>query len=112
MHELSLATSAVELIEDQAKVHGFRRVHVVRVAVGALAYVEPDALRLAFAAASVGTCAQDARLELVPVPASGRCDGCGQGCEVTHDLALCPVCQGVLRVVDGTGVRVIDLDVE
>ena len=65
MHELSLAGSAVELIEATARREGFSRVRVVWMEIGALSCVEPDALRLAFEAAARGSCAEHARLELI-----------------------------------------------
>lgn len=113
MHELSLAESAVALIEEAAARERFERVRVVRLEVGALACVEVGALRTAFAAAGAGTRADGAELRIATVPGVGSCRGCGTTSPMEEQPALCPGC-GVepLRVVSGTRLRVLDLVVE
>ncbi len=44
MHETALCRGIVEAIEEQAATHGFQRVKVVRLSIGALSHVEPEAL--------------------------------------------------------------------
>lgn len=113
MHELSLAVSAVHLIEEAASRERFDRVRVIRLEVGALACVEPEALLLAFESAGKGTCAAGARLELVTVGAAGECPECQVVVPMQEELQLCPRCERrPLLVVDGTQLRVKDLVVE
>jgi len=113
MHELSLAGSAVELIEATARREGFSRVRVVWMEIGALSCVEPDALRLAFEAAARGSCAEHARLELIDVPGVGHCPACDRPSPMTEIYALCPHCgDRPLRVLRGTEMRLKNLDVE
>lgn len=112
MHELSLAESVIEAIERSAVRDRFDRVHVVRLELGELSCVEPDALVLAFEVASRGTRAEGARLELSTAPGSGRCSRCGRVSRMREEPDLCPFCQVPLRVVAGTRMRVVDLDVE
>ena len=113
MHELSLAQSVVELIEAAALREGFARVHTVRLDIGALSCVEPEALRFAFESATVGTCAQGARLEILPVAGQGACPVCGHQTDMDTLYDLCPACEAApLHVLRGTEMRVRDLDVE
>ena len=63
MHEMSLTESIVELIEEGRK-QGFSRVRVVRLEIGALAQVEPEAMRFCFDAVTRGTLAEGARLDI------------------------------------------------
>ncbi|ATE62828.1 hydrogenase maturation nickel metallochaperone HypA [Thauera sinica] len=113
MHELSLAESAVGLIEDAARRERFTRVRVVRMEIGALSCVEAEALRFAFESASLGTCAEGARLDIVAVPGEGECAACGIRAAMETLYDLCPRCESrPLRVLRGTELRVRDLDVE
>lgn len=113
MHELSLAESAIELIESVARKERFTRVRVVHLEVGALSCVEPGALAFAFQSASLGTCAEGARLNVLHVPGEGVCPSCGATSVMDTLYALCPVCEGAaLGVQRGTEMRVKDLDVE
>lgn len=112
MHELSLAESMVQLIEQTQQREGFRQVRVVHLDVGELACVEPRALEFAFASASMGTCAQGARLALRLVPGEGVCPGCGTQAAMLTLYECCPACQAhPLTAVAGTQMQVRDLDV-
>lgn len=113
MHELSLAESAVALITDAAQRENFQKVRLVRLEIGALSCVDPEALRFAWASAALGSCAEAAELELLTVPGLGDCPACGQRSDMQTLYDLCPHCDGVpLRASQGTEMRVKDLDVE
>ena len=45
MHEMALATSVLQIVERTARQHGARRVSAVRLEIGRLSHVEPEALR-------------------------------------------------------------------
>lgn len=113
MHELSLAESALGLIEDAAQREGFSRVRVVRMEIGALSCVEADALRFAFDSAALDTCAEGARLDILTMPGEGECGACGIRAAMETLYDLCPRCESrPLTVLRGTEMRVKDLDVE
>jgi hydrogenase nickel incorporation protein HypA/HybF len=113
MHELSLAYSAIELIEKAARRESFGRVRVLRMEIGRLSCVEPEALRFAFESAAAGTCAEGAQLEIDRVEGSGACPACGAAVAMEQVYDLCPACGAhPLRVVRGLEMRVKHLDVE
>ena len=74
MHELGLCASIVDAIEHRA---GERPVAKVRVRVGRLHHVHPEAFEQSFAIAAAGTVAADAAAELVLLPVAARCVSCG-----------------------------------
>jgi hydrogenase nickel incorporation protein HypA/HybF len=112
MHELSLAESMLQIIEEAALAQQFAQVRVIWLEIGSMAGVEPDALRFCFDAVARDTVAQDARLEIINVPGSGTCTECGSVHPVTDWLDACPVCGGhAVEVTGGSGMRVRDLDV-
>jgi hydrogenase nickel incorporation protein HypA/HybF len=113
MHEMSLAESILNIIEDEAQAQQFRRVLGVRLEIGKLAAVEPEAMRFAFAAVMRDTLAADARLELVETAGQGCCADCGAIVQMDEPLALCPQCgSGRVHVTGGDRMRVLDLEVE
>ena len=65
MHELGLCEPLLEAVERRA---GERRVQSVRVRVGELHRVEPEAFAFSFALVAEGTVAEGAELDLVPIP--------------------------------------------
>ena len=68
MHEMSLCQSMLDIIDRQAKKDGFRRVLIVRIALGDYSGASEDALEFCFPVAAKGTIAQDAKLEFVRSP--------------------------------------------
>jgi hydrogenase nickel incorporation protein HypA/HybF len=92
VHELGLCSSIVDAIERRA---GDRSVKQVRVRVGRLHHVHPEAFDQSFAIAAMGTVAEDSGAELVFMPVRARCPDCGAGWE-SDDIPLgCPSCGGV-----------------
>lgn len=113
MHEMSLAEGVIQIIEDAARSQGFRRVRTVRLEIGRLASVEPEALGFCFDAVAHGTCAEGARLEIVHVPGSGWCMDCGKSVERTALCDPCPRCGGYkVQTTGGTDMRIKELEVE
>lgn len=92
MHELGLCSSIVEAVSKRA---GERPVAQVRVRVGRLHHVHPDAFDQSFAFAAMGTVAEAAAAELVLVPVRARCGGCGGEFESDDVPLACPRCASV-----------------
>lgn len=113
MHELSLAHQMIEMIETAALQEGFSRARVVRLEWGELSCVEPDAMQMAFEAASQGTCAEGAELLLLHTPAKGTCPACGHHQSLGTLYDACTACHHLpMQVTSGTELRLKDLDVE
>jgi hydrogenase nickel incorporation protein HypA/HybF len=92
MHELGLCSSIVEAIQHRA---GKRPVARVRVRVGRLHHVHPEAFDQSFAIAAMGTIAEDAAAELVLLPVRAHCPGCGEAWDADEIPLACPACGAV-----------------
>jgi hydrogenase nickel incorporation protein HypA/HybF len=113
MHEMSLAEGVLKLAEQAARAQGFTRVKAVWLEIGALAQVEPDAIRFCFDAVTRDSIAQGARLEIVATPGSAWCMQCGQSVPVRALYDDCPRCGSRhLQVTGGQEMRVTELEVE
>ena len=77
MHELGLCSSIVDAIEQRA---GERPVARVRVRVGRLHHVHPEAFDQSFGVAAMGTVAEDAAAELVRLPVRSSCGATRSRC--------------------------------
>lgn len=101
MHEFSLARAMLATVEEAARAHGARRVETVRLRIGILRAVVPDALRFAFQVLGEGTVAHGAAIEIEDVPAQGACRACG-GRFALREFALeCPGCGALALDVEG-----------
>ena len=92
MHELAIMDSALNQILDQAQRAGASRVHCVRLRIGALSGVVPEALTFAFEALVPGTPAAGARLAIEEVPARFWCADCAREFQSDDLFAECPAC--------------------
>ena len=95
MHEVAIMEEAVRLAIESAKNSGGARVLGLRLRVGALSGVVPEALRFSFDVVCHGTLAEGATLEIESVPAVGWCPDCGAEYPCDHCLSECPRCQNL-----------------
>jgi hydrogenase nickel incorporation protein HypA/HybF len=98
MHELGLCNSIVDAVARRA---GDRPVARVRVRVGRLHHVHPEAFDQSFAVAAQGTIAEDAAAELVLVPVHVRCGTCAGEWDADELPYACPECGSVDLEVTG-----------
>lgn len=92
MHELGLCEAIVGAVEKRA---GEREVARVRVQVGRLHHVHPEAFEQSFAIAAMGGVAGGARAELVLLPVRSRCGACGATAEGDEIPLACATCGSV-----------------
>jgi hydrogenase nickel incorporation protein HypA/HybF len=113
MHEMSLVEGVRQLIEDAAGREGFSRVRSLRVEIGQLSGVEREAFEFCFELAMQESIAAGARLDIVATPGRGRCLQCGREGALAQVFDPCEHCGGYpVETIDGTAMRVIDLEVE
>src|ERR1700716_3446908 len=90
MHELSIASSLVEIVSRHAQ---GRRVERVELKIGHLRQVVPSALEFAFELLVAGTCIEGAQLVIHHVPATGRCRSCSGETTITDFPLQCARCR-------------------
>jgi hydrogenase nickel incorporation protein HypA/HybF len=95
MHEMSIAVSLVEIIQQEMAKHGVSTLLKVRVKHGRLTHLVPEALHFAFEACVRDTDMEGAELELEEVPLSVRCCKCAAVFEPDQEDIVylpCPEC--------------------
>lgn len=98
MHELGLCEAIVGAVEKRA---GEREVASVRVRVGRLHHVHPEAFEQSFSIAAAGGVAGGARAELVLLPVRARCGSCNEEIEADQIPLACMACGGVNMELTG-----------
>ncbi len=84
--------SALDVALDKAREAGAKRILVVRLRIGALSGVVPEALQFAFEALAAGTAAEGAELAVEHVPARFWCGPCRSEFVAEDMFAECPQC--------------------
>ena len=113
MHEMSIAESVMQIIEDAAQVESYTKVKAVWLEIGQLAAVEKDALQFCFDMVTRNSVAENARLEIIEIAGQGWCMDCSCNVAVTDRYEPCPECGGFrIEVTGGEEMRVKELEVE
>ena len=113
VHELSIAQAVLDQVTAEAVAHGASRIVVIRLEIGELAAVVPEALDFSFGMIARGTAAEGARIEIAAVPWRVRCRGCGAEYRVEVELPICPTCGAAGGdTLSGKELRIMELDIE
>ena len=111
MHEMSIAQSILEVVQEHAGKNE-HRVRIIRLRIGEMAGVVPESLRFCFEVASEGTRAQGAELLIDEIPIKCRCGHCDAEFSVERFIFLCPTCgTSDVELISGNELDVVELDV-
>ncbi len=89
MHELSITRNVVAIVCERA---AGQRVTRVRLAIGKLSAVMPEAIRFCFGICAEGTPLAAATLQIDEIPGRGRCTACQGEVELKELVGRCPDC--------------------
>jgi hydrogenase nickel incorporation protein HypA/HybF len=92
MHEVGIMQEGVRLAVETARARQAGRITRLRLRVGSMSGVVPDALRFAFDMVSKETLAEGAMLEIETVAAACWCAACQAEFECVDFLNECPRC--------------------
>ena len=108
MHELAIAESVVSTVLERTD---GRPVSVVRLRVGRLAGVVPDALSFCFELATAGTALESAVLEVDERPGRAQCRTCADEFEPVDSILLCGCGSADVRLLSGSELVVTSVEV-
>jgi hydrogenase nickel incorporation protein HypA/HybF len=108
VHELALTESVVQMVRERL---GDRRVVRVRLEIGRMMAVVPDAMRFCFDVCSQGTSLDGARLEIDEIAARSRCRTCGVERELPDALPLCACGSADVEIAAGNELRIKEVEV-
>ncbi len=92
MHEVSIMAQTLELALDHAQKQSARQIHRIKLKVGELSGVVPEALKFAFDVVIQDTIAQNAILEIETLSVECYCSHCQELFYPTDIIHLCPHC--------------------
>ena len=108
MHELSIASSVVEICAEQA--HG-ARVRRVTLEIGQLSAVMPEAIRFCFDVCAKDTALEGATLEIVETPGRAKCLACGATLDVAVPFGQCACGSENLELISGQQLKIRQMEV-
>lgn len=110
MHEISIASGILRIVQASAAREHFCRVAQLQLEIGSLAGVEAQALRFALRAMMSDTCLEDSEISINEIHGNADCLDCMANVEISSHLDACPRCGSyALQATGGFDVRIADL---
>lgn len=110
---MSIAQSLIAIIEEEMDKHGAKVLRSVRIHIGQMSAVVPDALSFCFQVITEGTALEGALLHMEIVPLKGYCLACGKEFEIEDYAFVCPTC-GSTRIesIAGQDLSIVEIEVD
>jgi hydrogenase nickel incorporation protein HypA/HybF len=113
MHELSVAQSILDIVQQSVPQDELTDVRIVRVKLGTFSGVVADSLDFCFSAISAETSLAKAHLEFERIPFVVECRQCQKKFENDIGFVVCPECGGVdTMVLSGRELQVTEIELE
>lgn len=109
MHELAIAESILSALQENI----IGKITTVKLKIGEMSGIVPSALEFSFEAASKGTMAEGAALNIEQVPITARCDECSEVFRIERYCFECKKCKGNnFKVITGRELLIEEVEVE
>ena len=113
MHEMSIAQSIIDIVEQEMARHGVSKVSVIRLVVGEFTAVVPQSLNFCFELITKDTPLEGVKVEMEQVPLTGRCQACGNEFPIQEYKFICPSCQSKeIETIAGKELFVKEIEAE
>lgn len=114
MHELSIVTSIIRIVREEMAQNGARHLKGIKIRVGEMAAVEPEALRFCFEVCTEGTDMEGVILDIEEVPVMGQCINCKKEFRLNMYLdSRCAVCGGeAVDYLSGMELDIVSMEVD
>lgn len=111
MHEMSITEDILRIIREEMKKESLKRLISVKLRLGELTAIDPDALRFCFDASIKKTELEGAVLDIEGVPLTGRCTICASTWKITDFALVCPACKSTdVEKIAGTELDIVSID--
>ncbi len=112
MHEFAIAQSLLEIIKKGVSPYQGAKVTRIKLKIGKLSGVLPDALSFAFEALSKGGIAEGAVISVEETSLKIKCRGCGESSIMDDPFLVCPRCGGfAVDTVQGRELEIKEMEI-
>lgn len=112
MHEFGIMQGVLNSALERAAQADAKQIHLIRLRVGRLAGVIPEAMHFAHDVVCEGTMAEGCKLEIENVPARCHCARCGKDFEPEKIVFKCPECGEISStIVAGRELELVNMEI-
>ena len=110
MHEVGIMEQTVDIAIERAK--GVDRIHGLKMRIGKVSGVVPEALEFAFDVVTRGTIAEGAKLEIETVAVTCYCCDCNLNFQPSDLFYECPECgKFSYQILSGKEIELVSIEV-
>ncbi len=111
MHELSIAMQIIEIAEEEATKHEASSISSLKLDIGTLSGIEPEALELAMEEAVKGSLAHNAKVLFNYIQAVAVCEDCCHEFNSQDYFKTCPFCNSLnTSLIKGKELKIASID--
>lgn len=92
MHELGIVYEVIKVVDNFVKENDITRVEKIVLEIGQLSQAIPRFIEECYPAAVDQTPYEDTKLEIITLPANGKCKVCGEIYNIIEHRKVCPNC--------------------
>jgi len=113
MHEMSIAQSILEIVDETLAKQNNGKLQEVVVQIGELVAVVPDSLEFCYEALVKDTKYESSKIIINVLPIKANCKKCDNRFEIKNMLFICPQCESTnIQVTQGQELKISHLEVE
>ena len=113
MHEMSIAQSIIDIVNDTLKENEKELLREIVVDIGELVAVVPDSLQFCYETIVNGTIYEKAELTINIIPLKINCNSCKVESKIEKYSFICPECDSTnINVISGEELNIRYLEVE
>lgn len=113
MHELSITQNIIDIVLDQAKESGAKKVNQVNLEIGELTQVVGDCVAFYFEQITKDTVAEGAKLNIKNIPTKAKCGKCSHTFNPDGLDLTCPECDFIYsEIFEGRELAVTSIDID
>lgn len=102
MHELGICYEVIRIVDNFVKENQLTKVDKIVLEVGQLSQAIPRFLEECYPAAVSETDYEETKLEIIVLPANGKCKNCDEIYNIIDHRKICPKCGGdEFRLISG-----------
>ena len=113
MHEMSIAQSVIDIVEEEMQKNGAKTLRSVRLNIGQMSAIVPDSLSFCFEIIIKDTHLDGARLIMDLTPLMGYCPECEEEFEIEDYAFSCPKCGDTkIKTIAGQDLSIVEIEVD
>ena len=113
MHEMSIVHNLISIIKEEMVKNNAATLRSVRVNIGEMSGIVPEALRTCFHIITAKSNMKGAELKIETTPLEGYCRNCKEDYNVIDYIFICPECGSTdIDIISGREMNIVEIEVE